>query len=30
MCREIMRRMNGEIFAEKEADGMAFLLVFPY
>ena len=30
ICREIMRRMNGEIFAEKEADGMAFLLVFPY
>ena len=30
ICREIMRRMNAEIFAEKEADGMAFLLVFPY
>ena len=29
ICREIMRRMNGEIFAQKEAEGMAFILVFP-
>lgn len=28
ICREIMRKMGGEIFAEKEANGMAFVLVF--
>lgn len=28
ICREIMRRMDGEIFAEKSEDGMAFVLVF--
>lgn len=28
ICREIMRKMNGEIFAEKSDDGMAFVLVF--
>lgn len=27
ICREIMRKMDGEIFAEKEQDGMAFVLV---
>lgn len=30
ICREIMRRMDGEIFAQKEEEGMAFILVFPY
>ncbi len=29
ICREIMRKMGGEIFAEKLNDGMAFVLVFP-
>lgn len=29
ICREIMRKMGGEIFAEKQKDGMAFVLVFP-
>lgn len=28
ICREIMRKMDGEIFAEKGEDGMAFVLVF--
>lgn len=28
ICREIMRKMDGEIFAEKSVDGMAFVLVF--
>lgn len=28
ICREIMRKMDGEIFAEKDAEGMAFVLVF--
>ena len=28
ICREIMRKMDGEIFAEKEKNGMAFVLVF--
>lgn len=28
ICREIMRKMDGEIFAEKSKDGMAFVLVF--
>ena len=28
ICREIMRKMGGEIFAEKQQDGMAFVLVF--
>lgn len=28
ICREIMRRMDGDIFAEKEEEGMAFILVF--
>lgn len=28
ICREIMRKMGGEIFAEKEKNGMAFVLVF--
>lgn len=27
ICREIMRKMGGEIFAEKEENGMAFVLV---
>lgn len=28
ICREIMRKMEGEIFAQKQNDGMAFVLVF--
>lgn len=28
ICREIMRKMEGEIFAEAEEDGMSFFLVF--
>ena len=28
ICREIMRKMDGEIFAQKEENGMAFVLVF--
>lgn len=28
ICREIMRKMGGEIFAEKQEGGMAFVLVF--
>ncbi|MDO4274774.1 MAG: HAMP domain-containing sensor histidine kinase [Eubacteriales bacterium] len=28
ICREIMRKMGGEIYGEKCADGMAFVLVF--
>lgn len=28
ICREIMRRMDGEIFAQSLEDGMAFVLVF--
>lgn len=28
ICREIMRKMDGEIFAQKDEDGMAFVLVF--
>lgn len=27
ICREIMQKMDGEIFAQKEEDGMAFVLV---
>lgn len=29
ICREIMRKMEGEIFAQAENDGMSFFLVFP-
>lgn len=29
ICREIMRKMDGEIFAQAENDGMSFFLVFP-
>lgn len=29
ICREIMRKMGGEVFAQAEADGMSFFLVFP-
>ena len=29
ICREIMHRMDGEIFAECEAEGMAFVVVLP-
>ncbi len=29
ICREIMHKMNGEIFAECEKDGMAFTVVLP-
>lgn len=28
ICREIMRKMDGEIFAQQEEDGMSFVLVF--
>lgn len=28
ICREIMRKMGGEIFAQKDLEGMAFVLVF--
>lgn len=28
ICREIMRKMGGEIFAEKSENGMAFVMVF--
>lgn len=28
ICRELMRKMEGEIFAEAEPDGMRFVLVF--
>ena len=28
ICQQIMRKMNGEIFAEVKADGMDFVLVF--
>lgn len=28
ICREIMRKMEGEIFAQKSEDGMAFVLVY--
>lgn len=28
ICREIMRRMDGEIFAQREENGMSFTLVF--
>ncbi|MCA5963962.1 sensor histidine kinase [Blautia sp. RD014234] len=28
ICREIMRKMDGEVFAEKEKDGMGIVLVF--
>ena len=28
ICREIMRKMDGEIFAEKSPEGMAFVVVF--
>lgn len=28
ICREIMRKMGGEIFAQKDEKGMAFVLVF--
>lgn len=29
ICREIMRKMEGEIFVQMESDGMSFFLVFP-
>ncbi len=29
ICREIMHKMDGEIFAECETDGMAFTVVLP-
>lgn len=29
ICREIMHKMGGEIFAERETDGMAFVVVLP-
>ncbi len=29
ICREIMRKMEGEVFAQGEEDGMSFQLVFP-
>lgn len=29
ICREIMRQMEGDIFAQREEDGMSFVLVFP-
>lgn len=29
ICKEIMNKMGGEIFAEREADGMAFIVVLP-
>ncbi|MBD5453258.1 MAG: HAMP domain-containing histidine kinase [Lachnospiraceae bacterium] len=29
ICREIMQKMGGEIFAERREDGMSFQLVFP-
>ena len=29
ICREIMRKMEGEIFSQREEDGMSFVLVFP-
>ena len=28
ICREIMRKMGGEVFAQAEKDGMSFFLVF--
>lgn len=28
ICREIMRRMDGEVFAQREENGMSFTLVF--
>ena len=28
ICRQIMHKMGGEIFAEREPDGMSFILVF--
>ncbi|MFQ7303062.1 MAG: ATP-binding protein [Beduini sp.] len=28
ICREYMRKMDGDIFAEKSEEGMAFILVF--
>lgn len=28
ICREIMRKMDGEVFAEREKDGMGIVLVF--
>lgn len=28
ICQEIMRKMDGELFAQKEEEGMAFVLVF--
>lgn len=28
ICKELMRKMGGEIFAQKEDEGMAFVLVF--
>lgn len=29
ICREIMRKMEGDIFAQREEDGMSFTLVLP-
>lgn len=29
ICKEIMHKMGGEIFAERETDGMAFVVVLP-
>ena len=28
ICREIMHKMDGEIFAERQSDGMSFVIVF--
>lgn len=30
ICREIMRKMEGEIFAGQEEDGMSFIWCFRY
>ncbi len=29
ICKEIMKKLDGEIFVEEEEDGIAFVLVFP-
>lgn len=29
ICKEIMHKMGGEIFAEREESGMAFVVVLP-
>lgn len=28
ICREIMRKMDGEVFAERDKDGMGIVMVF--